>query len=405
MLYFYVRIQVAIPEGNDKSPYEILEALTTKNENSDNEVLNNPYLFAVGSQKTATQIATSLNYVKLLLLPHPLSADYSYNSIPYKTFSDWQTILSILVHLAMIAGAVVFSTIRKQYRILGFALAFYMVHLLLVNNLIFNIGATMGERLVYHSSVGFAVIIAWLLVKGAEQLHATQARNALIWGMTGLIVLLGSFKTISRNPDWKNDKTLFFQDINVVPNSVLVNGNVAAAYITMSDNEKTEAAKNHDLHTAINLLGKAIAVHPTFVAGYLNQGIAYFRLGEIDSALRCVDSVRRHYPNYPTLSSIYALLSDHYMKNGWNKYGKFGKFPEAIIEFRKGISIDSNNAELWYNLGGAYFSNKQPAEAISAWTMTLKINPNHEQARMGMQAAYGMMGVAPNNAAPPPKKQ
>ncbi len=51
-------------------------------ENSDTEVLNNPYVFATGFEKIATEISTSLNYLKLLIFPHPLSADYSYNSIP-----------------------------------------------------------------------------------------------------------------------------------------------------------------------------------------------------------------------------------------------------------------------------------------------------------------------------------
>ncbi len=391
LLYFFIRIKVA-SGGSDATLYDMLHSLGEGNENSEKEVLNNPYYFATHTQKIATEIATSLNYLKLLIFPHPLSADYSYNSIPYKDYSNWQVWLSILVHTCIIGATAYFIFFRKNYKVFAFAFTFYMIHLLLVNNLIFNIGATMGERLIFHSSVGFSIVVAYLLYKGFEKIQpGAQVKTGLIAVMAVIVVLCG-FKTISRNPDWKNDKTLFFQDINVVPSSVLVNGNVAAAYITMADHETDTVTKYKYLHKAISLLDKAIAIHPTFVAGYLNQGIAYYKMGVLDSAQKCLDSVRKNYPNYPTLRNLYSLLGDYHMRNGWNNYGKIGKYPEAIKEFELGIAIDSTNPELWYNLGGAYFSNKQAAQAITAWQKTLQLNPQHQQARMGMQAAYGMLG-------------
>src|SRR5258705_2501983 len=40
----------------------------------------------------------------------------------------------------------------------GFAVFFYLATLALVSNFVIDIGAFMGERLVYHGSLGFAVI-------------------------------------------------------------------------------------------------------------------------------------------------------------------------------------------------------------------------------------------------------
>ena len=144
----------------------------------------------------------------------------------------------------------------------------------------------------------------------------------------------------------------------------------------------------------VSYLDKAIAIHPGFVAGFLNQGIAYYKLGQLDSAQNCLDSVRKYYPNYPTLANLYTLLSTYHMRNGWDKYGKFGKYPEAIAEFKQGIAIDSTNSELWYNLGGALFSNKQYKEAIEAWQVSLKLKPDQPQAEQGMKAAYDQMKAA-----------
>ncbi len=404
-IYLFIRIKVAIGDSDQTLP-EFFANMRHGNENSDKEILNNPYYFATHTQKIATEIATSLNYLKLLIFPHPLSADYSYNSIPYKDFSNWQVGLSLLVHSATIGATVFFTFVRKEFKVLAFAGAFYILHLLLVNNMVFNIGATMGERLIFHSSVGFSIAVAMLIYWICEKIQPAATSKTALIGIMSVITILCAVKTISRNPDWETDQTLFFQDINVVPNSVLVNGNVAAAYISMSDKEKDENTKNAYLHKAIGLLDKAIAIHPTFVAGYLNQGIAYYKLGVLDSAQKCLDSVRKNYPSYPTLKSLYTLLGDYHMRNGWNNYGKFGRYPEAIKEFEIGISIDSTNPELYYNLGGAYYSNHQPAEAIEAWSHTLKLNPNHTQAQQGMNAAYNILHAnqAPKSPDPNGKK-
>lgn len=407
-IYIFIRIKMAIhvaglDTADNLTLPEIFETIKATGVNAEKEVLNNPYYFADKSQKLATEIGTSINYLKLLIWPHPLSADYSYNTIPYKTFAHPQVWLSIIVHLAMLAGIGVYSFVQKQYKFIGFALAFYMFHLLLVNNIIFNIGATMGERLIFHSSVGFSIIIAWLLVKGTERLKPVATSQAALGGAMLVIVVLCGFKTITRNKDWTNDKTLFFQDIKTVPNSVLVNGNVAAALITMSDQEKNDTIRKKYIHEAIAHLDRAISVHHTFVAGFLNKGIGYYKLGDMDSAKMCLDSVRLNYPNYPTLKTLYSLLGDYHMKKGWNDYGQFGKYPEAIKEFQTGIAIDSTNSELWYNLGGAYFSNKQYNEAINAWQHTLQLNPGHKQAMNGMGAAVSILKG--QTTPPPPAKK
>jgi len=367
VVYLAIRFQIVSPMG----------------ENSETEVLNNPYVFASASEKLATEISTSLNYLKLLIFPHPLSADYSYNSIPYKDFSDLSVWLSLIVHGGLFAAMVI---LFKKRSLLCFAIAFYLLHLLMVCNIVFDIGATMGERLIYHSSVGFVIALAYFMVKGFEKIQPAATGRAALAALVVVIVVASGFKTIPRSAQWKNDATLFEADLKVVPNSVLVNANVAAAYITIAD-EKDPVEKNELLHKAIGLLDHALAIHPKFVAAFLNRGIAWYKLDSIDRAKPNFDTVRALYPSYPTLPGMYKLISDFYMKNGWNSYGKVGKYQEAVAEFKKGLAIDSTNAELWYNMGGALFSNREFADAIAAWKVTLKLDPAYNRARQGMEAA------------------
>jgi uncharacterized membrane protein YagU involved in acid resistance len=78
---------------------------------------------------------------------------------------------------------------------------------LLVNNLVFDIGATMGERLIYHSSVGFAIAVAYFLVKGAEKIQPVKTGHAVLAGLMVVVTALYGFKTIDRNKAWKNDSS------------------------------------------------------------------------------------------------------------------------------------------------------------------------------------------------------
>lgn len=371
-VYMAIRFQIVAPPG----------------ENSDSEVLNNPYLFAEGFQKIATEISTSLNYLKLLIVPYPLSADYSYNSIPYKDFSNVSVWLSIIVHGGLL---VAMYLLFKKRSVLCFAIAFYVLHLLMVCNIVFDIGATMGERLIYHSSVGFAIAVAYLLIKGAERIKPATAGYKAVAAFMVVIIVLSAFVAIPRSAAWKNDGTLFAEDLKVVPNSVLVNANVAASYVTMADQQTTVKDKNEYLYKAIGLLDHALSIHPRFVAAYLNRAIAWYKLDSISNAMESLEAVKKLYPNYPTLPAMYKLIAEYYMKNGWNSYGKYGKYTEAVAEFKKGIALDSTNPQLWYNMGGAYFSNKQYADAIDAWQMALKLNPDFTTAKQGMGAAQKAM--------------
>ena len=375
-------------------------------EGSEGEVLNNPYLFASASEKLATEISTCLRYIKLLFWPTPLSADYSYNTIPYVDFTDFMVWISFIIHVGLVLSMFAFfkriinpdksssflgiklDAIKVQTaRVLCFGLAFYFLHFILICNIVFDIGATMGERLIYHSSVGFAICIALLLVKGMKKIKPVAVSKWALGVFMLIIIVLSGFKTITRNRDWVNDSTLFGADIKTVPNSVLVNANVAASYITISDLQKNDSVRKDYLVRAIHLLDHTLTMHRTFVAAFLNRGIAWFKLGDIDKAKANMDTVRTLYPTYPVLPGMYKLISDYYGKNGWENYGKKGMYPQAIAEFKKGLAIDPTNPDLWYNLGGAYFSNKQFAEAAFAWQKTLNYSPGNPNAKQGLQAA------------------
>ncbi len=361
VLYLMLRFSIVGPASGDAA----------------SEILNNPYFFAKPGQKLPTEIATSLDYLKLLIWPYPLSADYSFNTIPYKDATHPMVLLSLVVHLGLVATMILFfkkaltfvkpaianSKIilsaknlatpensdngdNEYIGIICFAIAFYLLHLLMICNIFLDIGATMGERLIFHSSVGFSIAVAFLLYKGAEKLKPENMGKMALVVIVAVITGLGTYGCILRNPDWKNDFTLFTHDLKVVPNSVLVNANVAAALIDHADFEKDTLHKDMDIHEGIKLLDKAIELHPTYVASYLNRALAYFKLQQPDSEAVNLDKVSAMFPNHPKLP------------------------------------------EMYYNVGVMYYMRKNYPRAAYAWKQTLKLKPGYPTAQNALNVLY-----------------
>ncbi len=358
--------------------YKIVGA-GAKFENPD--VLNNPYLYATPPEKLATKIEVLLRYLKLLFYPHTLSSDYSYNTIPFANFSSAAVWSSILLHISLFVAAVVLFFKRN---ILSFAITFYLLHLFMISNLIFNVGATMGERMVYHSSFGFAIAVSvffsWLI----EKVSAEQTKKIIGFGLGGLIVIWCGAKTIARNAEWKNDKTLFIADAQKVPNSALVNGNAGKAYIDLAEMPENKDQEKELVSKGIYHLTRAVSIHDKYVNGYLNLGVGYFKLKEYDKAMENWSKAKAIYPRNPFIKRNFELLAATYFNEGMTIGGK--DVPQAIILLEKAVSIDSTNADYWYNLGGACFTNKDFGKARTAWSKTLQLKPDYVQAQQGIAA-------------------
>ncbi len=391
-VYLFIRFSIVGKGGTIENP----------------DVLNNPFKFASGSEKWATKIEILNHYLRLLFYPNPLSSDYSYNTIPYTNFADPRVWMSIIIHLSMIAAAVVLFFKRN---ILSFALAFYLLHLFLVSNFLMDLGATMGERLVYHSSFGFAVMIAvaadWLFKRfsknpinegGLTQTAKAESSSLVqsspsgrLGGASVVGIALGVLITIccgviiiERNAQWKNDTTLFIADAQTVPNSALVNGNAGKAYIDLSEKPENKSQETELIKKAIYYLNKSVSIHKEYVNGYLNVGVAYFKLKDYDKARANWDIAKEIYPNNPFLKNNLKLMGTVYYNDAMRMGAK--QPHEALKLLEKALEVDPNNSDYWYNLGGVSYTVGDFEKARNAWTKTLILDPNNQQAKQGMSA-------------------
>ncbi len=397
----------------------------------DTELLNNPYLLANGEEIWSSKVYVLLKYLRLLFVPHPLSSDYSYETIVYRHFSSWDFLLSLVLHLAL-AGFTLYLFIKRH--ILGFALLIYFAFLMMIGNILMDIGATMGERLLFHSSIGFAIALAWFILKGLDKLSsvAVNTRRVALIAVLGCVGFLYGCKYWERNWDWKNDITLFIKDANTVPNSVLVLGNAGARWVDLadtkffnkppgdsilppfstfkdemlhinisedefkngltrdnvispSDGENKQGLNRRQLclYKGIGYLKHATQLHPRYVNGYLNLGLAYYKLRRDREALFFWKHAEKLYPNNPYLKNYYIVMYNDLLNRGYQKAQR-GQVDSAIYELNKCLILDRLNPEGWYNIGGAFYQKKDYGKAKYYWEECVKLNPNHAQARQGL---------------------
>ena len=212
-----------------------------------------------------------------------------------------------------------------------------------------------------------------------------MVKKIVFYGAMAVVFVLCGFKTYERNAVWKNDITLFTNDVNIVPNSVLANGNAGARYIDLSDKPENKAKEKEFLDKGIAYLTKAVKTHTKYVNGYLNLGVAYYKLKEYEKAEMYWNEAKKTFPSNPSLRAFYPMLANVYLGKVMALGGQ-KDFAQALKYIEKAAVLDPQNPNIWYNLGGAYFTFQQYDKARDAWSQTLKLNPNHQDARRGLEA-------------------
>lgn len=344
-------------------------SVTEMAEGAEKNVLNNPYLYATPAQKLATEIQVLLQYLKLLILPHPLIADYSYRAIPYASFAHPLVWVSGVVYLGF-TGAMVWLVNKRH--LLGFALALYLLNLLLVSNLLVDIGAPMGERLIYHSSIGFCIALAW--AAGQWIGNNKAATTALAVALAAITAAAGNM-VIDRNKDWKNSETLFMADVKKSPDNVLMNNNAAAGCMANAKRATDPAERKEWFVKAINYFDKAIAIYPSHMLAHLNRGLSYFNMGQPYRALPDWDTVRKYNPTQPNLDNYFTFAAKYCYSEG-GRLSAAGKTDSAIYVYKLGVDAAPALPEMWYQLAAAYMRAGDAATALSSIERANVLSPN-----------------------------
>ncbi len=240
--------------------------------------MNNPFLHASLGERLATVFYTQWLYVKLLIFPHPLTYDYYPHQIEIINWSDPRAIIPLIAFIAFSIYAILGL---KRKDIVSYGLWLYIIPLSIVSNFFFSVGTFMNERFVFISSIGYCLILGWVIYNYIPKLikDNKNSRYAIVI-IVCIVFCLYSGKTISRNNAWKNDLVLFTTDVKTSTNSAKSHCSAGGKLLEEANKpiNKNNPIKYNELCTqAITYLERAVKIYPKYVDAYNLLGNAYYQ--------------------------------------------------------------------------------------------------------------------------------
>lgn len=368
MLYLLAR-QSVLDAQSGKEVYSVLDTI---------------YLATTDPMKRlATAFMMSGYYLKTLFLPHPLVSEMGYPQVVPVGFKDWRAMVGLIVMLGLFVVAII--GIRTK-AFLSYAILFFLITFSLFSNLFLIIGTSYGERLMYLPSLGFAMALAYALVRFTgvnDPGRAGGTSRTVFWSACGIIIFLYSVRTITRNRDWYNSGALYAADIPHVPNSAKLNFHHGIEVIKKGLDEGTGAVTDTAwVLTAIRAHDRSIELYPTNNPdAYHARGQAWLRLGQhakAEADLRKAIEQRRNYGEaYSNLGVI------HFHRR---------EYREAEDLFRDALRYDDKLVDAYRNLGAVLATQGRFAEAIEQWKKGLVYEPDNGTMLSFISSAYRDMG-------------
>jgi protein O-mannosyl-transferase len=323
----------------------------------------------------ATAVLIMGKYMALLLIPHQLVSDYSYNQIPIVGWSNPLVLLSFLVYAAGI-GFLILKIRSKSPAVLG--IFWFLVTMSIYSNLIMLIGSSFAERFLYLPSLGFCILLSWLIlllfrIKTGDTSNADLknllGRNIFSWVLVGFILTLFSIKTIARNSEWDTQWSLFSADVLRSPNSTHLHYYWGLTIRDKAKEQTDPAAYRELMEKAVQEFKTAVSIYKYYPECYEQLGLAYFRLGNNDESLKNYEEAVKLNPESATCYSNQGII-----------YFNRGQYQKAMELYQKAISVDPNYDDAYFNLGSVYGFMGQYEPAIRNFKKCLEFRPDYAQA-------------------------
>ena len=332
-------------------------------------------------EREATAFYMMGRYLLLLFFPHQLSYDYSYNDIPIISFANARAIVPFLAYAAL---AVIAIRQLKKKSFVSFGILFFFVTISMTSNLIILIGATMADRFLYVPSLGFCIILTYFWihflnvpVDKRTSLKSTNPKFVPIY----VLLALYSYRTCTRNMDWRDNLSLFMTDVRSSPGSARAHYNAGTAmldrFVLPTRDENADTRKNA-LRVAISELETAVMIDSAAFLYRLNLASAYMYDENYAKAAEQASAAVRISNTDPKPYSI--LGSADY---------SLGKYDDAIRYLTIATDRGISDAGTWNYLGGAYSSKNNFTKAKDCFERALQVNPQNLDGYKNLGSAYG----------------
>ncbi|MGQ0827531.1 MAG: tetratricopeptide repeat protein [Bacteroidota bacterium] len=302
-------------------------------------LLNDSFAFMTPGQKYATITYTLGLYLKLVFFPQQLTWDYYPYHVPIMEWGNPLVLLSLaLMILFIVAGLKGLKT--KNF--LSYCILFYLIPLSITSNILFPVGAFMGERFLYASTLGFTLMIAYLMVVKPKPIFKTIFSRS--WLFLIPVLALYSFKTIDRNKAWKDTFTIIETDVKTSANSAKSTGEYAKHLYGKAEKLTDPAEKIIQFDRLLPYAEKSFKIDPNQSKTNLILGTIYGRYkNDLERSIYYLNNAMNLEPGNV----------DAYNNLG-TAYGMTKQYDKAIAVFEKGLTMDPQNIEMLNNLSLTY---------------------------------------------------
>ncbi len=168
--------------------------------------------------RAVTMLGVVPEYLRLLLWPASLQADYSPQVIVGT--AHWGSAQTLGTLILLLIATLAFR-LRHKAPVAVFGLAWVAIGIAPVHNVLVPSGIVLAERTLFLSSIGAMITVAALLA-GVRPPEQPRSATALRWAarlLFGLVLVLGASRSWSRTQVWRSEIGLWTQSVIDAPDS------------------------------------------------------------------------------------------------------------------------------------------------------------------------------------------
>ncbi len=319
--------------------------------------LDNPLATAGPGERVLAAPALLWGYVRLVVWPRVLSADYSFDQIPLpSSLIDPRVLggLAIALGLAFVAW---------RAPSLRFASLAFLIPLLGVLHILFPLGTIFAERLLYFPVFG--------AVLGVGIGFETFTRKSAWPGLLLLAVLVGAgaARVRTRNPDWHDNETLFRKTAATSPRS-------ARSHFLLG----AELLEKKEYRQAAEAFEAGLAIYPGHFGGRMSLGQALLAAGDASAA---ENAFRQALKVEPQSLDARKAAAEAAIEVGRSQ-ASAGDLTAARESFERALALDEKEPAAWSYLGLVSEREGRSGEARSDYERALAIDGTHLPALLNL---------------------
>jgi tetratricopeptide (TPR) repeat protein len=256
-----------------------------------------------------TALHLMLSYWQKLALPIELNAYYAFT--PIRSLTDPRAIAAIVFAIAAVAALIYLA---RHAPLSAFAALWVCLTLLPAMDLYALGRNAFTERYLYLPSIGFCLLVTLLAARLIAWLPAKlrfpfPSQKIAAVSLLAIVVAIYIVQTITRNPDWKDDATLFSQSLRLSPNAPFVRFMVASSQSDAPNDPSESTAAEQNYLRAIALATQQLPPDRLdAVQSYRGLASLYADRGQYDQALQTLAEGRQLAPVDPDADAEQGMI-------------------------------------------------------------------------------------------------